>query len=65
MKLQISEEDLREGNLDATPNILFTREIPYIMFEYSKKLAKKLRTYSALPLMGFSFTLQKKIIQLK
>jgi hypothetical protein len=24
MKLQVSEEDLREGNLDITPNILFT-----------------------------------------
>jgi hypothetical protein len=29
------------------------------MFEYSKKLAKKLRTYSALPLTGFNFYTSK------
>jgi hypothetical protein len=55
MKLQVSEEDLREGNRDITPNILFTRKIPLLMFECSKKLAKKLRIYSAFPLMGFNY----------
>jgi hypothetical protein len=63
MKIQITEEDLKEGNLDIILNILFTRKIPYLMFEYSKKLAKKMNTYTALPLMGFNFTLQKRIMQ--
>jgi hypothetical protein len=59
MKLQVSEEDLREGNLDIAPNILFTRKISHLMFEYSKKFANKLRTYSALPLMCFNFYTSK------
>jgi hypothetical protein len=33
MKIDMTEEDIKEGNFDEAPNILFTRKIPRLMFE--------------------------------
>jgi hypothetical protein len=59
MKIDMPEEDIKEGNFDEVPNILFTRKIPYLMFEYSKRLAKKISTYTALSLAEFNYCTSK------
>jgi hypothetical protein len=59
MKIDMTEEDIKEGNFDEIPNILFTRKIPHMMFEYSKRIVKKISTYTALPLAGFNYYTSK------
>jgi hypothetical protein len=37
MKIDMTKEDIKEGNFDEALNILITRKIPHLMLEYSKK----------------------------
>jgi hypothetical protein len=59
MKINITEEDIKEGKFDGAPNVLFTRKIPHLMFEYSKRIAKKINNYTALPLAGYNYFISK------
>jgi uncharacterized protein with ATP-grasp and redox domains len=48
MKLDMTEEDIKERILDEVPNILFTRKIPHMMLEFSKRIAKKMSTHTVI-----------------
>jgi hypothetical protein len=60
LKIDMTEEDIKEENFDEVPNILFTRKIPHLMSEYSKRITNKINTYRTLPLAGFNNFTSKK-----
>jgi hypothetical protein len=59
LKIDMREEGIKEGNVDKVFTILFTRKIPRLMFEYNKRIAKRINTYTALPLAGFNYFVSK------
>jgi hypothetical protein len=59
MKINLSEEEIKEGKFDEAPNILFTRKIPHLMFEYSQKIVKKISNFTVLPLAGYNYFTSK------
>jgi hypothetical protein len=59
MKIDMTEKDIKEGNFDEVPNILFTRKVTHLMFECSKRIAKKINAYTVLPLAVFNYYTSK------
>jgi hypothetical protein len=55
LKIQVTRENLEQGKVDIVPNILFARKILHLFFEYCKRLAKKMKDYTALPVIGFNY----------
>jgi hypothetical protein len=45
MKLHVTREELEEGKFDTFTNILYTRKISHLMYDYCKRLARKMKDY--------------------
>jgi hypothetical protein len=59
LKMNITEEEMRENNFDEAPKGLFTRKISNTMLDYSRKTRSNKRSFSALAVIGYNYDISE------